>query len=69
MAEWEGGGSRGRPVLARALRELLALQSSDWAFLAHTRLAGRASRSGLRPRAAGTGARPRRLVVAGGRRN
>jgi 1,4-alpha-glucan branching enzyme len=30
----------GRAPSARALRELLALQSSDWAFLAHRRLAG-----------------------------
>jgi 1,4-alpha-glucan branching enzyme len=39
VAAWTGPGAR-RPAPPRALRELLALQSSDWAFLAHTRLAG-----------------------------
>jgi 1,4-alpha-glucan branching enzyme len=39
VAAWAGRGSR-RSAPPRALRELLALQSSDWAFLAHTRLAG-----------------------------
>ena len=32
--------SGGEAPAPRALRELLALQSSDWAFLAHRRLAG-----------------------------
>ena len=39
VAAWAGRGERRSPP-PRALRELLALQSSDWAFLAHTRLAG-----------------------------
>jgi 1,4-alpha-glucan branching enzyme len=39
VAAWAGGGAR-RHVPPRALRELLALQSSDWAFLAHRRLSG-----------------------------
>jgi 1,4-alpha-glucan branching enzyme len=39
VAAWaEPGTVRSAPP--RALRELLALQSSDWAFLAHTQLAG-----------------------------
>jgi 1,4-alpha-glucan branching enzyme len=37
VAARTGGGQAPAP---RALRELLALQSSDWAFLAHRRLAG-----------------------------
>jgi 1,4-alpha-glucan branching enzyme len=39
VAAWAGPGAV-RSAHPRALRELLALQSSDWAFLAHTRLAG-----------------------------
>jgi 1,4-alpha-glucan branching enzyme len=39
VAAWAGPGPA-RSAPRRALRELLALQSSDWAFLAHTRLAG-----------------------------
>jgi 1,4-alpha-glucan branching enzyme len=39
VAAWAGPGAV-RSAPPRALRELLALQSSDWAFLAHTRLAG-----------------------------
>ncbi len=39
VAAWAGSGAR-RHVPPRALRELLALQSSDWAFLVHRRLAG-----------------------------
>jgi 1,4-alpha-glucan branching enzyme len=34
------GGSPHSPLSARAVRELLALQSSDWAFLAHRGTAG-----------------------------
>jgi 1,4-alpha-glucan branching enzyme len=39
VAAWTGRGAL-RSAPPRALRELLALQSSDWAFLSHTRLAG-----------------------------
>jgi 1,4-alpha-glucan branching enzyme len=42
VAAWRGrgGAAESRSVPPRVLRELLALQSSDWAFLAHTRMAG-----------------------------
>jgi 1,4-alpha-glucan branching enzyme len=39
VSAWAGGSER-RLAPPRALRELLALQSSDWAFLAHRGLAG-----------------------------
>jgi 1,4-alpha-glucan branching enzyme len=39
IAAWTGGGGH-RHAPPRALRELLALQSSDWAFLAHRGTAG-----------------------------
>jgi len=42
------GGAERRPALARAARELLALQSSDWAFLLTRALAGDYPRERIR---------------------